>query len=877
MLIEDTNLVSFNNLDASGANWQQNDNLIATELSQLFPENSFSSGSFSTPTLEEVVNTDAIATEIPENFIESNFEDNFELTNSYEWNSKDSLNGDETIVSNSANDFIDSKSGLETAIFQAQKQLELFANNEDFSVKMNQAFGEDLVLDEAKALIEDLASGETSLKIEVIPTAELKADGAFGEETIYLSEKYLDKNVDNPEAVSGVLLEEIGHYVDRELNLFDAPGDEGEIFAKLVKNETINESELEELKTEDDSKTIFLNGKDINVELASLTTADVLIQAGHEGRTSGLTGATGPLGNEIDWTPVVADEATRILEEAGVSVIRANADEIKGETYNVKDAVFIHFDGSKPPGTSGASIGYDDDTDKPAADAWKELYSQYWPYKWQPDNLTENLSQYYGFSSTNTSDAELVLELGDISGQEQAEWLQPRLEWEGALLAHFLSERIGEGNVPDPGPYSSEPPLSPEDEYLVGDWDGDGTDNIAVRRGNQILKDTNFDGIADEEQLYGNGNAEDEYLVGDWDKDGTDEIAVRRGNQILMDFDGDGIADEEQLYGNGNAEDEYLVGDWDKDGTDEIAVRRGNQILMDFDGDGIADEEQLYGNGNAEDEYLVGDWNKDGTDEIAVRRGNQILMDTNFDGIADEEQLYGNGNAEDEYLVGDWNKDGTDEIAVRRGNQILMDTNFDGTGDIEQVYGNGTENPPPALPPESIEFGDYDPVAAAPEFVTDEFLSKVFDISQRLEVVPEYLMAVMGFETGESYDPAVKNPDGSATGLIQFLENTAEGLGTSTKELAAMSAVEQLDYVEKYFSSFTGSLNSLEDTYLAVLYPLAIGEDEVFVEGTEEYERNKGLDTDENGVVTAKEAADNVRKKLPGSELFAAYRDSATA
>ena len=36
--------------------------------------------------------------------------------------------------------------------------------------------------------------------------------------------------------------------------------------------------------------------------------ADVFIQAGHEGRTSGATGASGPLGNEIDWNPIVANE-----------------------------------------------------------------------------------------------------------------------------------------------------------------------------------------------------------------------------------------------------------------------------------------------------------------------------------------------------------------------------------------------------------------------------------------------------------------------------------------------------------------------------------------------------------------------------------------
>jgi hypothetical protein len=40
---------------------------------------------------------------------------------------------------------------------------------------------------------------------------------------------------------------------------------------------------------------------------------------------------------------------------------------------------------------------------------------------------------------------------------------------------------------------------------LVGDWDGDGRDNIAVRRGNCVLMDVNYDGTHDREQCYGNG------------------------------------------------------------------------------------------------------------------------------------------------------------------------------------------------------------------------------------------------------------------------------------------------------------------------------------------------------------------------------------
>ncbi len=171
---------------------------------------------------------------------------------------------------------------------------------------------------------------------------------------------------------------------------------------------------------------------------------------------------------------------------------------------------------------------------------------------------------------------------------------------------------------------------------------------------------------------YGKGNQEDEYLVGDWNGDGKDNIAVRRGNQILMDF-GNGVNSEKTVgYGKGNQEDAYLVGDWNGDGKNNIAVRRGNQILMDF-GNGVNSEKtQSYGTGNGEDEYIVGDWNGDGKDNIAVRRGNQIIMDFNFDGVRDKVVTFGNGNQEDEYLVGDWNGDGKDEIAVRRGRNIVI-------------------------------------------------------------------------------------------------------------------------------------------------------------------------------------------------------------
>jgi hypothetical protein len=190
--------------------------------------------------------------------------------------------------------------------------------------------------------------------------------------------------------------------------------------------------------------------------LAAALRFDVLISAGHEGRPASCAhfphhrcnlGASG----ERSWTPVVADAAASILRAHGVTVARLPAD-FAGR-YEVAAAAFVHFDGSAPPCGSGASIGFARAQDASAAAAWRKLYRRYFPFRFQPDNFTDGLRNYYAFRQVDARDASLVLELGEITCPAQRAWLAPRLHWEGELLAHFLSAQIGKGNVPDPGSF----------------------------------------------------------------------------------------------------------------------------------------------------------------------------------------------------------------------------------------------------------------------------------------------------------------------------------------------------------------------------------------------------------------------------------------
>jgi len=148
--------------------------------------------------------------------------------------------------------------------------------------------------------------------------------------------------------------------------------------------------------------------------------------------------------------------------------------------------------------------------------------------------------------------------------------------------------------------------------------------------------------------------------------------------------------------------------------------------------------------------------------------------------------------------------------------------------------------------------------------VTTEFKAKVIEISKRLGMDPKVLISIMAFETGGSFSPSQKNAAGSgATGLIQFMPSTAKGLGTTTDALAKMTAVQQLDYVEKYFAPYKGKLNSVADAYMAVLWPAAVGKPMSYVlfrKGTKAYDQNKGLDLNKDGVITKEEASQKVRK-----------------
>lgn len=102
-----------------------------------------------------------------------------------------------------------------------------------------------------------------------------------------------------------------------------------------------------------------------------------------------------------------------------------------------------------------------------------------------------------------------------------------------------------------------------------------------------------------------------------------------------------------------------------------------------------------------------------------------------------------------------------------------------------------------------------------------DFLQELKRYCNLLAVNPEWVMVVMYAES--RLNEKAVNPKTRATGLIQFMPGTAVGLGTTVENLKALSNVQQLYYVYKYFAPYAGRISSVYDLYKIVFFPAMLG------------------------------------------------------
>jgi hypothetical protein len=151
------------------------------------------------------------------------------------------------------------------------------------------------------------------------------------------------------------------------------------------------------------------------------------------------------------------------------------------------------------------------------------------------------------------------------------------------------------------------------DQPVFGNWDGNGGDDIGVFRSASRMfhLDTNGDRVlnaGDAQFSFDTSQAGDVPIVGDWDGDGRDDIGIfRGGNTFILDSDGDRSF-------NALTDAQFSIpvspavpapADYNGDGRTDIAVLSGSSFHIDSNNDGSLDTVETFRAGQF---AVVGNW-----------------------------------------------------------------------------------------------------------------------------------------------------------------------------------------------------------------------------------------------------------------------------
>jgi pimeloyl-ACP methyl ester carboxylesterase len=151
---------------------------------------------------------------------------------------------------------------------QFRKQFGALASDtKQFHETMRGIFGEGYDTAKAEQYRKQALSGDFSW---LPPVEFVEADVLGGANGAYDSESgkvLLNRDLQgDPSLAAATYMEEAGHHLDAQLNTVDSQGDEGELFRRVLSGEKLSQTQVADIRAENDKGTIQLHGRSVEVE-----------------------------------------------------------------------------------------------------------------------------------------------------------------------------------------------------------------------------------------------------------------------------------------------------------------------------------------------------------------------------------------------------------------------------------------------------------------------------------------------------------------------------------------------------------------------------------------------------------------------------------
>ena len=157
-----------------------------------------------------------------------------------------------------------------------------------------------------------------------------------------------------------------------------------------------------------------------------------------------------------------------------------------------------------------------------------------------------------------------------------------------------------------------------------------------------------------------------------------------------------------------------------------------------------------------------------------------------------------------------------------------------------------------------------------------EFLSGIQKIADKHNIKAAELLGLIASESGFKGDALNKTT--GAGGLIQFKPEIAEEFGTTVDDIRGMSLVDQLPLIDRYLSKNIPKKATTSQLFGTVFMPSyadkgpdfqLLGSGDQFDDGEKinsairaRYERNSGLDLDDDGFISVGELGSRIKNKM---------------